>query len=68
MIVNEGVYKTAEKLGVKPQTIYQQVYYRMGLTVKQLKRLPDTPSPSSPECDSEQPSSQESLPPAQGDK
>lgn len=36
-VVNLGVRKAALKRGIKPQTLYQRLYYKCGLTVKGLK-------------------------------
>jgi len=41
-IVKMGVVKSAAKRGVRPQVIYQAVYYKYGLTIKGLKEQQTT--------------------------
>lgn len=64
--VNLGIHAAAVKWGIKPQTLYQRLYYRHGMTVKKLKEAAQRSA--STECDSEPQSSEESLPDVQGDK
>jgi hypothetical protein len=36
-VITIGVGKAALKRGIKPQTLYQRLYYQNGMTVKQIK-------------------------------
>lgn len=66
-VISLGVQKAAVKYGIKPQALYQRLYYKYGTSVKQLKEQARL-SVSSLECDSEQQLSEESDPDVQGDK
>lgn len=60
-IIQLGVKKAANKRGIKPQVLYQRIYYKYGLTVKGLREAAeaDKQSPSSPGYDNAPPSSGE---------
>lgn len=65
-VVNLGVMGASKKYGVKPQAIYQRLYYKLGMTVKQVREMArqGKQSPSSPGCDSEPQLSEENPPPS----
>jgi hypothetical protein len=77
-VISLGVRKAAEMRSIKPQTLYQRLYYKSGLSVKLLKEAAEKsrqeelkaekakPSPSSPECEDVLPTTV--LPPAHEDK
>lgn len=72
-IVKVGVHAAAAKRGIKPQTLYQRLYYKHGTTVKKVKEAVAALSaaqttPSSAEHEDVPPSSVESLPEVHGDK
>lgn len=72
-IKEKGVLQTAKRLGVAPQTLYKK-YYKQGIKFRDstlgqpASASVDTQSPSLPEGDSEQQSSEELPPDAPGER